>query len=293
MPTAVANSNSPVCIDDTLNLTAQTVIGASYNWTGPNGYASTAQDSLLIDAAVSNSGTYSLTVTKNGCTSTVSTVTVSVNDCSTDLSIDKTVNKTTPFIGRTVVFTLVANNNGPLNATGVEVSDPLQNGYAYVSSTATSGSYNPATGVWTIGAFNNGASATLSITATVLSEGNYVNTAIIYGNELDLNMVNNVSSVEPIPTDFFIPEGFSPNGDGINDVFVIRGILNYPENTFTIFNRWGNEVFKTSSYKSTWDGTSSNGLTIGGNELPVGTYFYILDLGDGSDIYKGTIYLNR
>lgn len=293
LPIAVANSNSPVCIDDTLNLTAQTVVGASYNWTGPNGYGSTAQDSLIIDAAVSNSGTYSLTVTKNGCTSTVSTVTVSVNDCSTDLSIIKTVDKMTPFMGRTVVFTLVADNNGPLNATGVEVSDPLQNGYTYVSSNATSGSYDPATGVWTIGTFNNGASATLSITATVLTEGNYVNTAIIYGNEVDLNMVNNVSTVEPIPTDFFIPEGFSPNGDGINDVFVIRGILNYPENTFTIYNRWGNKVFETGSYKNTWDGTTTTGLNVGGNELPVGTYFYILDLGDGSDIFKGTIYLNR
>ena len=93
--------------------------------------------------------------------------------------------------------------------------------------------------------------------------------------------------------DFFIPDGFSPNGDGINDLFVIRGINYYPKNTFEIFNRWGNKVFETASYKNTWDGSSTLGIRVLGNELPVGTYFYVLDLGDGSPIYKGTIYLNR
>jgi len=88
-------------------------------------------------------------------------------------------------------------------------------------------------------------------------------------------------------------EAFSPNGDGINDLFVIRGISNYPENHFVVFNRWGNKVFEKDGYLSTWDGTTSEGINVGGNELPVGTYFYVLTLGDGSPYYKGTIYLNR
>jgi gliding motility-associated-like protein len=93
--------------------------------------------------------------------------------------------------------------------------------------------------------------------------------------------------------DFFIPEGFSPNGDGINDLFVIRGIQFYPNNDFMIFNRWGDKIFETHGYLNTWDGTNANGVTVGTDELPVGTYFYVLDLGDGSDIFKGPIYLNR
>jgi gliding motility-associated-like protein len=93
--------------------------------------------------------------------------------------------------------------------------------------------------------------------------------------------------------DFFIPEGFSPNSDGINDLFVIRGIDYYPKNTFQIFNRWGNKVFEMTSYKNTWNGSSTLGVRVLGNELPVGTYFYVLDLGDNSPVYKGTIYLNR
>lgn len=94
-------------------------------------------------------------------------------------------------------------------------------------------------------------------------------------------------------TDFFIPEGFSPNGDIINDLFVIRGILRYPKNTIMIFNRWGNKLFEATPYENTWDGKATKGIIVGGDELPVGTYFYLLDLNDGTPIYKGTIYLNR
>lgn len=93
--------------------------------------------------------------------------------------------------------------------------------------------------------------------------------------------------------DFFIPEGFSPNGDGINDVFNIRGINNYPNNSISIFNRWGNLIFEAKPYTNTWDGTTTSNFTIGNGQLPVGTYFYLLDLGNGTDMIKGTIYLNK
>ncbi len=293
IPIASANSNSPICTGTSINLTATTVSGATYAWTSTTGYSSPSQNPVILSSTLADAGTYSLTVSVSGCISTPSTVMVVVNDCPANLSIVKTVNNTTPFIGQTVVFTIVVSNNGPSDATGVEVTDILQNGYAYVSSSATTGTYNSSTGVWTIGTMNNGTSATLTISAVIIEGGNYVNIAIVYGNEIDGDMSNNNSSVETFPTDFFIPEGFSPNGDGINDVFVIRGILNYPKNKFTIFNRWGDKVFEASPYKNTWDGKSTMGLRIGGNELPVATYFYVLDLGDGSDIFKGTIYLNR
>ena len=93
--------------------------------------------------------------------------------------------------------------------------------------------------------------------------------------------------------DFNIPEGFSPNGDNVNDFYVVRGIEHFPNNSFVVFNRWGAKLFEASPYQNNWDGKSSIGLVVGGDELPVGTYFYVLNLGDGSDVYKGTIYLNR
>jgi gliding motility-associated-like protein/uncharacterized repeat protein (TIGR01451 family) len=292
-PTAIANSNSPVCIGSSLDLSTSLIAGGTYSWSSANGYTSSMQNPTITPTSLTDAGTYSLSVSNGTCTSATSTVSVSIISCDVDLSIVKTVNKTHPFFGTSVIFTITVSNNGPLNATGVAVTEILQSGYTYVSSTVSTGTYNPSSGVWVIGNINNGASEILTITANVIEGGNYVNTAIVYGNETDNNMSNNVSSIETYPTDFFIPEGFSPNGDDINDLFVIRGIENYPSNTFTIYNRWGSEVFQATPYHSNWAGKSTKGLRIGGDDLPMGTYFYILDLGDGSAIYKGTIYLSK
>jgi gliding motility-associated-like protein len=93
--------------------------------------------------------------------------------------------------------------------------------------------------------------------------------------------------------EFFIPEGFSPNKDLSNDVFFIRGLSKYPNNSIEIYNRWGNKVFEASPYNNNWDGKNQFGLTIGEDDLPVGTYFYLFDFGNGANIIKGTIYLNK
>lgn len=97
----------------------------------------------------------------------------------------------------------------------------------------------------------------------------------------------------PVIADFHIPEGFSPNDDETNDFFFIRGIDKYPNNSIEIFNRWGDKVYEARPYINLWDGTTKMGISIGGDDLPVGTYFYIFDFGNGSKKIKGTIYLNR
>ncbi len=89
-----------------------------------------------------------------------------------------------------------------------------------------------------------------------------------------------------------VPDAFSPNGDGVNDLLVITNIETYPNNRITIFNRWGNKVYEASPYTNQWDGTSQFG-TMYGETLPESTYYYVLDLGDGSDAYTGFIYLRR
>jgi uncharacterized repeat protein (TIGR01451 family)/gliding motility-associated-like protein len=117
----------------------------------------------------------------------------------TDLIVTKSVNNATPTIGNNLTFTIVVKNNGIGDATGVKVTDQLPAGYTYVSATVTAGTYNNATGIWTVGTLLNGTTATLTVTATVKATGSYVNTAVIAGNETDPDVSNNVSTVNPTP----------------------------------------------------------------------------------------------
>src|SRR5690606_25748630 len=109
----------------------------------------------------------------------------------TDLSIVKTVSNFQPYVGDNIEFTLTVTNNGPSDATGVLVTDELPDGYTYVSSSASVGTYNPATDLWTIGDMEDGETATLTIVATVLATGDYINYASVTGDEDDPDLTNN------------------------------------------------------------------------------------------------------
>ena len=71
-------------------------------------------------------------------------------------------------------------------------------------------------------------------------------------------------------TPLFIPEGFTPNADGINDLFEIKGLLNDCDYKLIVFDRWGNIVYKNDNYNNNWDGKDLNN-----NQLPEDTYFYL------------------
>ncbi len=94
---------------------------------------------------------------------------------------------------------------------------------------------------------------------------------------------------------FFIPEGFSPNGDGINDYFNITGIERYPNSELTIFNRWGDEVWISADggYKNTMD-SGFTGLNKKNNALPDATYYYVLKFNEeGMKNRSGFVQINR
>ena len=88
------------------------------------------------------------------------------------------------------------------------------------------------------------------------------------------------------------PQIFTPNGNGQNDLYVIRNIQKYSNSYFTVFNRWGNTVYEAHGYQNDWDGTANVGYIIGKKPLPVGTYFYVLTYGQKRSV-TGFIYLKR
>ncbi|MEN8185717.1 MAG: gliding motility-associated C-terminal domain-containing protein, partial [Bacteroidota bacterium] len=95
-----------------------------------------------------------------------------------------------------------------------------------------------------------------------------------------------------------IPNGFSPNGDGENDLFIIPGLDQYPNFKMEVFDRWGNSVYKYDNNGSTdpqwWDGNADGSMVLSdGERVPAGTYFYMIDFNDGSTApVKGWVYVN-
>jgi len=98
-----------------------------------------------------------------------------------------------------------------------------------------------------------------------------------------------------IKDDLIVFNALSPNDDGINDTFHIKGIDKYPDNTVEIYNRWGVKVYETKSYNESdnmFRGYSDGRATINRNEkLPTGTYFYILKYNNGQKGIQQTGYL--
>ena len=114
-----------------------------------------------------------------------------------DLALSKTDDPNPVVAGRLLTYTLTVANNGPSDATGVTVSDPLPDGVTFDSQEASQGSYNDLSGVWTIGSLVDGADATLTVFVTVDSDtlGSVSNTAEVIGGQYDPFNSNNTATI--------------------------------------------------------------------------------------------------
>lgn len=86
--------------------------------------------------------------------------------------------------------------------------------------------------------------------------------------------VSSDSVLVTVVPDVVIPTGFTPNGDGWNETWVIDFIELFPECEVEIYNRWGEQLFRSVGYTRPWDGK------YGGGFVPVGTYYYVIQLND-------------
>ncbi len=204
---------------------------------GFNSFAWSTGDTTISILAI-DPGTYTLTGTTNdGCTSTTTITLIGISGPSLSLI--------SPIIFDDFNISKKGGNDGSINLT---VSDGTPD-YTY--------------------SWSNGST---SEDISNLTAGNY------YVTVTDANgcFANGAISLKE-PGDITLPNGFTPNGDGFNDVFVIKGIQGYPNNKIIIWNRWGSLVYSKGAYTNDWTGISNDG-----NVLPDGTYYIVVELNDST-----------
>jgi len=220
-------------------------------WSGPDGF--TSSELILIDLAP---GAYSLTVTdQNQCMTVGPEIFITGPELLT-ASLDEITHLSSYEANDGSAYMTITGGTPPYQVSWTGTDD-------YVST-----DQNP-TGM-TVGTYN------VMVTDDHLCQDS-------------IRMI--VVSVEEDARGVFIPEGFSPNGDGYNDLFEILGIEAYPENELVVFNRQGVEIFHRVNYRNDWDGTPEMGDVLGG-VLPEGTYYYVFKFGEIS-VVKGYLYLNK
>lgn len=127
-----------------------------------------------------------------------------------------------------------------------------------------------------------------------MSSTDLLNIAFLDGlNEIDRDSSNNEDdAIVEISNCLLIPQGISPNGDLENDYLIIPCIESYPDNTIKIYNRYGALIYESNNYNNSWDGRANRGAPKYSGLLPVGTYFYILEVSGIAKPIQGYVYLN-
>ncbi|MES2376977.1 MAG: gliding motility-associated C-terminal domain-containing protein [Bacteroidota bacterium] len=267
---------------------------AAYQW---------YKDGVKISGAISKdytantAGIYSVTAfNAEGCPSVMADgVRIVVNQITKpDTVVDLMVNIKSTNIraapGDIFAYVLTANNNSPITGTRVQVSYVVPANLVYVPQPYDKGivTYNPDTHkiTWLLNEVKENDPINLVVAVKVLSAGKVESTVNIKGKELDPIMANNVDQTVQQIYPLVISNVFTPNGDGVNDTFVIPGLETYSDTELTIINRWGNTVYQKTNYKNDWDGSG----------LAEGTYYYVLKAKNKAgvwDTYKGYLTLLR
>ncbi|MCH7396490.1 gliding motility-associated C-terminal domain-containing protein [Belliella sp. DSM 107340] len=188
-----------------------------------------------------------------------------------DLSIAKTVSSPMVMVGMPFNYFIKVSNNSQANATEVVVTDFIPLGVRFVDAQVSTGSftYNATTRVlrWEIDLLEASGEVEMTLNVEAQNSGQISNTARVASRELDINVEDNDATITHVQIEMNIPNVFTPNGDGINDTWVIEGITHFfSTNKLIVVNRWGVEVFRTDNYDNDWNG---------GN-LTEGAYFYQL-----------------
>jgi uncharacterized repeat protein (TIGR01451 family)/gliding motility-associated-like protein len=221
---------------------------------------------------------YILTESLNPTNSNEAFVTFRLVNSEVDMSITKTSNNAEIFEGDEFEYQIDVTNSSSFDATNVVVVDNLPNGITYVSSrfTSTSTDINVSTDLtgtkltYTIPYFPANSKLTINVRvkADALINGSpmsIVNRVTVVSDEDDTNPDNNAAEDSNEINPFFIPNVITPNNDGKNDRFVIKGSQKFGKREIVILNRFGDHLYENSNYDNDW---SAEGI-VGG------TYFFV------------------
>ncbi len=307
-------------------LSFQTIGGAgySYQWTGPNNFSSTAQSISIPKINYTDSGTYLVSFVSSAACIDKDTFYLKVYPGVKAIVSPATSGICE---GNSILLQATGGNiyswNPALGLSNTQIANPVANPsdtttYLVIVSNqyACKDSANITINVYKKPLVNAGSDKTIfegqAVTLNGTIAGNYSsfywlpNTNISNANSLtpEVSPVDSVTyylyavpgSGCPAVSDkvfvkvykkLTVPNAFSPNGDGINDTWIVKGLDTYPGAGITIFSRGGAKVFQTHVSGQAWDGTYN------GKPLAIGTYYYIIDLNIGLPPVSGAVIILR
>jgi gliding motility-associated-like protein len=291
----VTASSNTICPSSSATLTASGA--ATYSWSPITGLSATTGSMVIASPTITT--TYTVTGTNGGCSNTN---TITVNVIPLPIAVITPSGATTFCQGGSVILTstngnsylwstgattqsitvttsgnysvTVTNVNGcsaTSTVTSVIVNQLPTAGFSWsvnglVTYSFTNNSTNATTYLWN---FGNGQTSTSVNPSNTYGPGTYTVTLVAS------NACGSSTSAQVIGVTFLFYNGFSPNGDGQNDSWEIPMLSYYTNNSVLIINRWGSEVWKGVNYDNNsivWTGKNMKG-----EDLPDGTYFYIIN----------------
>ncbi len=234
-----------------------------------------------------------------------------IADCTAEIEVTKIADYFGVRLGDVINYTITVENIGNVRITNLNLVDNFIDAQGNVISLSTPVTFESSDLDSPEGTLLVGETATYTasfvISQQAINASGVSNSVVATGNAPNGDTVSDISDDgddfdgntfdDPTETQLgclITYNEFSPNNDGVNDTFVIGCIENYPNNKLEIYNRWGNIVYSKRNYNNEFDGTSNGRATVNTSEkLPDGTYYYVLDLGDGSKPKVGWLYINR
>jgi gliding motility-associated-like protein len=313
------------CIGGAINLVAASGSGAglSYNWTGPNGFNANIRNPVLPNIKSGDTGRYIVQVsTTEGCTSNDTISITAFNAINGSFS-----GNTVICLGDSTVLTAIGgtqfewynNTRATISTTGILLAKPSDTtNYQLIlrDGLGCADSINIPLYVIKPPLVDAGPNRTIIQGNSVALFGNIngQNNGFVWSPTTNMQQQNTLTPlVSPLNTTTYLltgyglngcaasqdtvqvrvfvsiapPNSFSPNGDGVHDIWLVPGLETYPNSTLSIFNRDGHILYQAKPYFEGWNGTYK------GKNVPTGVYYYIINRGNGEPLLSGSIYLIR